>query len=127
MPIIEITSPRRHPPAGLLDDLCGAVTQLLGLPPGHAWAIWRSVEDYSRPEWAGGDLGPIVFVRCKSHYSRDQIGRMVHTIQRALAQGLDCQADTIYVAVQRIAPHELLVRGEIWRGEEARYEDPVSA
>jgi tRNA-Thr(GGU) m(6)t(6)A37 methyltransferase TsaA len=119
VPVIEIHSPLLLPPAELLDGLCAAVTHALDLPAGHAWALWqvRPAGTFSRPEWAAGSQAPVVFVRCKSRYTHQQVGTLMRTIQRVLSEALACSADEVYVAVQRVVPHELLVRGAVWEGD----------
>lgn len=120
MPVIQIYAPRSQPPAGLLAELCTAVAQVAGISPAHVWAMWHGVEpqDMARPEWEAGSVAPVVFVRCKSRYSRAQVAEFLRTIQRVLSLGLGCPPEEVYVAVQRVQPHELLVRGTIWQGED---------
>jgi tRNA-Thr(GGU) m(6)t(6)A37 methyltransferase TsaA len=120
MPVIQIYAPRPHPPTGLLAELCAAVAQVAGITSAHVWAMWHGVEpqDVARPEWAAGSVAPVVFVRCKSRYSRAQVAEFLRTIQRVLSIGLGCPPDEVYVAAQRVHPHELLVRGTIWQGED---------
>lgn len=123
MPVIRLFSPAESPGEAVLGQLSKAVTELLGLPAGHCWVWWQRLEpgSHHRPEWraAGRTPAPVGLVLCKESYGKDQVAALLRLLQSLLADVLDVRADEIYLAVQRAAEGELLVRDEVWAPESA--------
>lgn len=113
-----IYSPMQTPPPQLLPELCAEVAKTLSIPNDHAWAFWHAMREgyFQRAGWSdtSGNNAPTVTVFCKIKYSLDQVADMLHTIQRCLSQATQCDPESIFVLVQRVAPYELMARGEIW-------------
>jgi tRNA (Thr-GGU) A37 N-methylase/phenylpyruvate tautomerase PptA (4-oxalocrotonate tautomerase family) len=126
MPIIDIHHPRQNPPDGLLASICAAVTELLEIPKDQCWAIWHPVAqgNYWHPGWqeaSPNDLaGPMVRIRCKSSYSEAQARALIQLVSDEIAHGLECPLDSNFILLDRVKSGQLLVRGNIWSGDERR-------
>ncbi|MER0481691.1 hypothetical protein ABR737_25715 [Streptomyces sp. Edi2] len=134
MPVITLLSPDPSPGSPVLAQIAGAVTGLLGIPPQHCWLTWQQLDADAahRPEWERATLpttpgrhdtaarpcAPIGFVTCKETYSRETVGRLLRLLRDELATVLGVPGDEVYLAVRRAVPGELLVRGEVWAGDE---------
>jgi len=121
MPVLQIYSPKQEPPALLLQTLCENIMAILNLPPDHAWAMWNAVPEghFYRPNWqeAGSAGGPVVIMYCKESYTKQQVELVMRSLQTTLAESLSCTPESVYIAVQRVVPGEVLVRNNIWRGD----------
>lgn len=120
MPVLEIYSPFPSPPAGLLELLCTEVSKLLSLPEDLTWVFWNEVPlgNFRRSGWSESTLtaAPTVFLHCKETYTRQQVNAVMRGMQNVLASELKCDATSIFIAVRRVRPFELLAHGEIWEG-----------
>ena len=128
MPVIRLFSPAEGPGPEALGRLADDVTALLGLPGGHCWVWWQRLEpgSFHRPEWAAGSAAPAGIVVCKESYGKAQVNALLRLLRRRLAELLEVPADEIYLAVQRAAAGELLVRGEVWAPEPESGAEPES-
>lgn len=122
MPVIQIYTPSASPPAGFLSRLCGAVAKILEIEETSVWALWHTVplESARVPSWDGaGRPAPVCFVYCRRVYSRRQVIEVMTNIRDLAARECDCAAESVFIAVQRVEPFELLARGQVWTGAPA--------
>jgi len=112
MPIIHIYSKQSQAPNGLLRELCQEVTRAMSIPSDKAWAMWHGLEvgNYWRPDWetAGDNPGPLVTILCQQKHSSENVARMMECVRTRLATALGCRPEAVFVAVQRVAPTEVL-------------------
>ncbi|MEU6325760.1 hypothetical protein ABZ851_00425 [Streptomyces sp. NPDC047049] len=134
MPVITLLSPDPSPGTPVLAQIAEAVTGLLGISSQHCWVTWQRLDADAahRPEWhrdtqptatgqraaAARPRAPIGFVTCKETYSRETVGRLLRLLRDELEAALGVPGDEVYLAVRRAVPGELLVRGEVWTGDE---------
>ncbi|MFD8882845.1 SAM-dependent methyltransferase [Streptomyces erythrochromogenes] len=122
MPMITLYTPAPSPGVAALQEVSDAVTGLLNLPSGHCWMLWQQLEpgSFHRPEWEKDTdaPAPVGFVVCKQSYTRDQVGALLKLLQARLGDLLGVAREEIYLTVQRATAGELLVRGEVWQGDE---------
>lgn len=123
MPVLEIYSPLFSPPDGLLELLCTGVSEILQLPTNQTWAIWNEVpkQNFCRPGWdvSFHQAAPLIFLHCKDTYTVRQINAVMRRLQSLLVAELNCEPESVFIAVRRVYSAELLVRNQIW---EAQYQ-----
>ncbi|MER8060014.1 hypothetical protein GTY81_21775 [Streptomyces sp. SID8366] len=123
MPVITLMSPDAGPGRPALAKIAEAVTGLLGIAPQHCWVTWQRLDDDAahRPEWdrpAGHPRAPIGFITCKATYPRETVGRLLRLLRDELSALLGVPGDEVYLVVRRAVPGELLIRGDVWAGDE---------
>ncbi|MBJ7003401.1 MULTISPECIES: hypothetical protein [Streptomyces] len=123
MPVITLMSPDAGPGRPALAKIAEAVTGLLGISPQHCWVTWQRLDPDAahRPEWdrpAGHPCAPIGFITCKASYPRETVGRLLRLLRDELSALLGVPGDEVYLVVRRAVPGELLIRGDVWAGDE---------
>lgn len=112
MPIIHIYAAQPSAPSGLLRELCEQVCTGMSIPMDKTWALWHPLkeENHWRPDWARADAvrGPTVIIHCQQKHSSENVTRMMNTVRTRLASGLGCPPESVFVAVQRVSPQEVL-------------------
>lgn len=132
MPVLEIHSPDASPGTEALGRVSRAVTDLLGIEPGHCWLFWRTVpaDAAFHPGWAGaGPSAPVVLMVCKSTYPPAVRSALVSLVAEAVAEAASgattIDPAAVYVAVRPVAPGDLWVRGDVWTGDAAPAPGPT--
>lgn len=122
MPVITLLSPDPTPGAKALAQVARAATDVLGIPAEHCWLTWQQIDPDAahRPLWQDGTgpRPPIGFVTCKASYSTEQVGGLLRAVQAELATVLGIPGADIYLTVRRANEGELLVRDQIWNGDQ---------
>ena len=139
MPVITLLSPDPSPGTPALARIAASVTGLLGIPAQHCWLTWQQLDADAahRPEWeraaapGQGDApaaprAPIGFVTCKETYPRETVGRLLRLLRDELAALTGVPGEEVYLAVRRAVPGELLIRGDVWAGDEPASAEVVS-
>jgi tRNA-Thr(GGU) m(6)t(6)A37 methyltransferase TsaA len=104
-----------HPPVGMTPRLSDAERVTLATKQ----AMQIDQDSAHRSQWQRTtDLRPpIGFVTCKAVYSKEQVGRLLRAVQAELATVLGIEGTDIYLTVRRANEGELLVRDQIWNGD----------
>ncbi|BCJ44135.1 hypothetical protein GCM10010168_09480 [Actinoplanes ianthinogenes] len=121
MPVITLLSPDASPGSAALARIAKAATDTLGIAPDRCWVTWQRLDRDAayRPQWQGdGPYPPIGFVTCKASYPAALVGDLLRAVQGELAAVLGIPGSDIYLAVRRGIEGELLVRDEIWNGDD---------
>lgn len=118
MPVIEIQTPVKAPPPGLLELIAKRVQSILNLPDDRVWILWSGFDEhgYFRPNWSAeaGQGGPIVRIRCKSDYNPHQVNSVMTAIADMLAEHMRVPLESVYIVVDPVLRGRLFVRGQLW-------------
>jgi tRNA-Thr(GGU) m(6)t(6)A37 methyltransferase TsaA len=123
MPVVNLYSPDPSPGRAALEGLAQEITSVLGIPVDRCWLLWQQVaaESAFRPEWSAGDgpHAPIALITCKDSHSAEAVEKMLLVLRTRLAALLGVPEEQVYAAVDRVGGGDLLVRGSVWKGDDA--------
>ena len=116
MPLIHLYSTEKNPPPNLLLGLRSCVMEALGLSENKVWLFWHSVEEnnYLCNIWNEFN-NPIVYVHCKSKYTKDELSSLIYQILNTLQKFYpNTPINNFFIGVFRFNEKHVFVNGELY-------------
>lgn len=94
-----------------------AISETLNIPNDRVWLFWHQQSDhFVCPIWETDsvNLPPVIFVSCKSLYTKAQIESLISVIKDTFSDYLGSGHKDLFIGVNRFQPGELFVNQTLY-------------
>jgi len=115
MPLLHIYYDTIDNKEEISQRLLPACCKALAIAPEKLWIFWHPLsQPYKCDPLQTNAATPIVYVHCKSAYTSSQMKLFLQAIKLSFMESIGEAAEQMFIGVQRFAPGEVYVNGEIW-------------
>lgn len=117
MPILHIYYHKFSKIDELNTQMIAAISKTLNIPLNRVWLFWHQQSNhFICPIWEtdNENLPPIIFVYCKSLYTKAQIESLISDIKDTFSDYLGPHNKDLFIGINRFQPGELFVNQTLY-------------